>query len=370
LIRFLLRYTGISLAIALVSTFSATRLVRSPAWIREWDTVNGQEGLGLTLEIVFVLLLAASFMTICLIMRDAVRRILDERIYARRWFVSLTAVTVLGVVGYTTLAAPGILQSLQDVPAERVWRECRLPYFAYTPYSLVNWVAFVLPMVLVIGVSIHDDRKALMSFATRLGSASANVVGHVRCSVEEDGTEDCEARIELYRYEYHEKAEVITEMVGKLIWVVGIFIVFVIVMLNTHLSSIYTETAKDIFKLVMLLLLAVALFVGYLGILRFLGFRNEVLASLGDIYDIAEEADQAKLMLFARSVMREISPEGTIYFVKKLLSGGSLWLLFFTYSYQLIIAKATERSVVDTVLPSYVVAFLKKIMITGSSMGS
>ena len=55
----------------------------------------------------------------------------------------------------------------------------------------------------------------------------------------------------IYRLEYRAAVDTVQRVVTRYLWVVGVFFFFLVVILNTRITSAYAESAQDFFKWLM-----------------------------------------------------------------------------------------------------------------------
>jgi hypothetical protein len=132
---------GVMLATATVSAVAAYRLSGSAAWDREYNS----HGMGLAIEIAFLLLTFASSIAIATIMKDSFRILFFEGGWKTPLFVGAGVVIAAGVSIYMMGVAPTVLARRQGVDASRVGAECGRPYLLYTPFSIISWIGAVPP---------------------------------------------------------------------------------------------------------------------------------------------------------------------------------------------------------------------------------
>ncbi len=349
----------LTLALLVVATLSATaayRLSGSRAWQREYNP----HGMGLATELITLALLCGVTLTMSIIMEDAYSHVLLHQGWRAGWILGLGGVTGAGVLIYMLILAPRILAREQKVPSPQVGRECRLPYLLYAPYSLVFWLAMILPLVVCIAVSIQADSATLSGEM----SAFEETVAQLGASAQAD-VPAAVARLPLFTVEHAEAVEVVQQVVDRYLWAAGVFILALIFMLNTRITSIFTREANDAFKWVMWLFLAVGVGVGFFGLVRYLELRDLAMAGLERLAVATEQGGHGQGLVAAKTALLELKSAGAVQFLRRVLDGGSLWLLAFTYGAQIIMARMTNRSVVDIIFPSPVAAFLGKFVISG-----
>ena len=316
--------------------------------------------MGLATELITLLLLFGVTVTMSIIMADAYASVLMGGGWRTTWISALVGVTGAGVLAYMLLFAPRILAREQKVPPADLGRECRLPYLLYTPYSLVFWLAMILPLVVCITVAIMSDRGHLAGELAAFDSLTAQM----KTTAGSDFAATA-ATLPLYGVEHAEAVEVVQKMVDRYLWAAGVFIMALIIMLNTRITSIFTQEANDAFKWVMWLFLAVGVGVGFFGLVRYLELRDLAISVHRAMALAAEGAGDTVVLVEIKSALLELERAGAVQFLRRVLDGGSLWLLAFSYGVQVITAKMTNRSVVDIIFPSPVASFLGTFVISG-----
>jgi len=344
------------MTLAVVSALSAYRLSRSEAWEREYNP----RGMGLTIELAFLFLTAIAMGAISLIMQESFEWLYRDGGWRSPAYLIATAAIFVGVCVYMLVFAPRILAETQQVSPERMGRECRLPYLLYTPFSLVSWIVLVLPLVAVIIIAVQTDR-------TDLAGARLNLVEQGTALVEASTAEPVTAveRNDLYGLAYRDAVDHVQRMVSRYLWVVGVFMVFMVIILNTRITSIFTEAAQDSFKWLMWVLLVLAVGICVFGVLRYQVMRQLAQGIQGQILAIAENRQQFDLMAASKVALLDLRNQGPVHFLRLALEGGGLWLLFFSYVTQIVLAKITSRSVVKVIFPRPVAEFLDEFMLSG-----
>ena len=344
------------LGIAVISAVAAYRLPGSQAWQRAYNA----NGMGLTIELAYLFLTFLALAIISAIMSDAFRTLFLEGGWRSPAFLAAGGVIAAGVGVYMLALAPSILARKEQVPAARVGRECRLPYLLYAPFSLISWAGLVLPLLAVVFVSIQTDRAHLAEVKAGLAAQGALLVERAA-----DGSSAAMTHRSLYDLDYQAAADAVQSMVGRYLWVVGVFMVFMIIILNTRITSVFTEEAQDSFKWLMWILLAVALAICLFGILRYQGMRGLALGTHERLAAIAAAKQQLVPLALAKKQLLELDNQGAVHFLRRTLEGGSLWLMFFSYAIQIVLAKVTHRSVVQVIFPRRIAAFLDAFVLAG-----
>ena len=343
------------LAVAVASVVAAYRHGFA-AWSREY----GLGGFGLTVEMSYLVLTVLAALAISVIMNDSFRALFLEGGWRQPLFLGAGLVVVTGASIYLLGLAPSILRRKQNVAAEEFGRECVRPYALYAPFALISWVGLVLPVLALVAVSIHGD-LGLMN-ATRAELAAR---GDVVVSAAQVTSESPEVQSELFSLDHRAATDTVTRMVSRYLWVVGVFMVFVIVLLNTRITSVFTEESQDAFKWLMWVLLAVAIAIAGYGLAQYEALRAMAIGTHERLAAVAERDMHLGLLTASKTALVALRDEGPVHFLRRTLEGGSLWLLFFSYALQIILAKVTHRSVVRVIFPTPVARFLDAFMLGG-----
>lgn len=342
------------LAVAAASAFAAYRLAGSHAWNRQYD----HRGIGLAIELAFLFLTAAVAIAISIIMAESFKSLFLAGQWRSPLYLGAAAVMAAGVSFYALVMAPDTLARAQAVKAEEVAKECRLPYALYVPFSVVSWAGFVLPVIALIVVSIHSDYRGMAVAQGRLSEEGANAMALA------ESKPDAAGKVAgIYSLDYQGAIDTVERMVSRYLWVVGVFMIFVIVILNTHITSVFTEEAQDAFKWLMWALLAVAIGIGLIGLARFQVFRDIAIETQTRLYRMGTDKGLVELIASAKSALLALRNQGPTQFVKMTFDSGGLWLMFFGYAIQVVMAKVTQRSVVKVIFPGPVARFLDSFML-------
>ena len=129
------------LALAASSAIVAYWVAGSREWWDEYD----EEGIGLVIEVTLLVLVLLVAIAMSFVMNDAFRRLYLEDGWSTYGYVAVTAGCTLFVLWYTLWSAPRKLAEKHAVERAQVFRACRLPYIAYTPYSVILLVGLALP---------------------------------------------------------------------------------------------------------------------------------------------------------------------------------------------------------------------------------
>ena len=345
-----------AIAGAVLSAVAAHRFSGSSAWVREY----GYQGMGLAIELAFLFLTAVSAVAISLIMSDSFRMLFLDGGWRTPAYISSAVVVATGVALYMLGFAPGILARKQSVdPAARA-RECRLPYLLYAPFSIITWVAFVLPVLALVFVSIRSDRIQMTVVRSTFAAEGRAVL-----TATAEKPADAEKLVALYDLAHKDALDAIQRMVNRYLWVIGVFMIFVVVILNTRITAVFTDESQDAFKWLMWCLVAVAVGICLFGLTRYQLMRDLAINSYVALESWAQVNAQLDVLASARAALLELRNQGPITFWHATLEGGSLWLVFFSWAMQVVLARFTRRSVTKVVFPSPVARFLDAFMLSG-----
>jgi hypothetical protein len=336
------------LLIATLAAWAAHRRFGSPAWESEY----GDGGLGLTIELATLALVVLGGIAISTIMADSFRELFVDHGWRSAAYLGAAVVGTLLIAYYHLVSAPRDLAKRYKVPDSKFGRECRLPYLVYTPYSLIMWVGFVLAVMAVLVVSVRSDRGEISSSRSDLAAAGAQVL-----RLAEQGPEDAPEHVAIYGLEYRAAGDVVQRAVGRYLWVVGVFVGFLIVLLNTRITSAYSAAAVDIFKWMMWGFLALAVVICGLGLARFQELRDLAIETHEHLVSNARDNGWLELEVAAKDALVNIEHEGPV----RVLRGGFIGLLsliFFSNAFNFVMAKATKRSALHAVFPEKVAHFL------------
>ncbi len=343
------------LAVAVGSVMAAYRS-GSSAWTREY----GLDGFGLTVEMSYLVVTVLAALAISVIMNDSFRLLFLEGGWRQPLFLGAGVVIVAGASIYLLAVAPSILRRSQNVAAEQFGRECVRPYALYAPFAIITWAGLVLPVLALVTVSIHGDLGLMQRTRAELASRGDAVVASAQVTSEAPETQS-----ELFSLDHRAATDTVTRMVSRYLWVVGVFMVFVIVLLNTRITSVFTEESQDAFKWLMWALLAVAIAIAGYGLAQYEELRAMAIGTHERLLAVAERDMHLGLLAASKGALVTLLDEGPVHFLRRTFEGGSLWLLFFSYALQIIMAKVTHRSVVRVIFPSPVARFLDAFMLAG-----
>ncbi|MEK7315596.1 MAG: hypothetical protein AAB011_05400 [Candidatus Eisenbacteria bacterium] len=343
------------LVAATASAVAAYRWSGSAAWNREYNAHD----MGLAIEVAFLFLTFASSIAIALIMKDSFRALFLEGGWRTPLFLGSLIVVAGGVSIYMLAIAPGTLAAKQKVAAGAVGSECRRPYLYYTPFSVISWVGAVLPVLALIVVSIGADSNAMGAVKQTLGREGAVVVAHC-----ENEPSAAKSHAGIYSLAYRESLDAIQRMVSRYLWVIGVFMISIIVILNTRITSSFTEESQDAFKWLTWLLLVVALGVCLFGFSRYQIFRDLAIETQLRLQALAAGTGNLDLLASSREALLALRNQGPVQFLQMTLESGSLGLMFFGYAAQIVLAKVTHRSVLGMIFPGPVARFLDSFMLS------
>lgn len=344
------------LVVAAASAVAAYRLSGSSAWEREYNP----QGMGLTIELAYLFLVVTAAMAISLIMADSFRMLFLVGAWRSPVLLASALVMTAGVAFYMLAVAPLTLGRKQHVAPERIGRECRLPYLMYAPFSIISWVGLVLPVLAVLVVSIHSDHGTMALTRQRLAEEGRAVI-----ALSDSRPETAREHVAIYDLAYREAVDTVQRMVSRYLWVVGVFMIFVVVILNTRITSVFTEESQDAFKWLMWVLLAVAVGICLFGLTRYQSFRAIAIETHARLQSIAAARGQLELLAAVKEALLELRNQGPVEFLRRTVESGSLWLMLFGYALQFVMAKVTHRSVLKVIFPSPVARFLDSFMVAG-----
>jgi hypothetical protein len=352
---FLLLLVVVALLVtAAVSAWAAHRRYEGTAWSSEY----GQDRLGLTIELATLALVVLVGVAISIIMADSFRSLFLEGGWRSFAYLAAAGIGTLLIAYYHFVSAPRSLAVKHDVDESRVGRECRLPYLVYTPYSLIMWVGFVLAVLALLVVSVRSDHGEISSERRDLEASGAQVV-----LLAEQKPGEATDHVAIYGLDYRSAVDVVQRTVGRYLWVVGVFIVFLIVLLNTRITDAYSAAAVDIFKIMMWGLLAIAVAICLWGVVRFQDLQDLAIAAHESLVSGARDSGQLELEVASAEALLEIEHEGPV----RVLRGGFIALLslvVFTNAFQALMAKATNRSALHVIFPARVARFLDGFLLS------
>jgi len=344
------------LVVAGVSAVAAYRWSGSAAWEREYN----QQGMGLSIELTFLFLTVLAASAISLIMADSFRSLFLERMWRSPAYLASAVVVISGVAIYMLVVAPQTLARKQGVKPERFGSECWRPYALYAPFSVISWVGFVLPVLALIFVSIQTDYGRMNATRQTLAQEGEAVIARI-----EGQSEITKEHSALYSLAYRGAIETLQRIVSRYLWVIGVFMMFLIVILNTRITSVFTEESQDAFKWLMWILLAVALGICLFGLTRFQSLRDLAIEAHTRIQSMADVRGQLQPLAASNEALLVLRNQGPVEFWRMTLNGGGLWLMFFSYASQIVMAKLTRRSLTQMIFPRPVARYLDAFMLTG-----
>lgn len=341
------------LAVAALAVTAAHRFSGVTAWSEEY----GEGGTGLSIELALLSLVVLGVVALSLLMNDSFTTLFLDGAWLSFWFLVPLIVVALGVARYNLIAAPKSLADRRKVPKERVRRECVRPYLMYTPYSLILWVGLMLPVIALLAVSIHGDLAEMADARRDLAASGDRVVA--LASSEPRGAQD---HVAIYGLEHQEAVDTVHRSVNRYLWVVGVFILFLIVILNTRITAAYAETAQDFFKGLMWVFLAVAVGICVFGLSRYQEMRELAITTHERLAAQASREGQLGLVVTAREELLELRQVGPVQFMRGAVVG-VFGLVLFTYGLQHLLAKVGNRSAIDAIFPRRVARFMHEFLV-------
>jgi hypothetical protein len=343
-------------AVASASAYVAHHNSVGTVWYREF----GEEGMGLTIELATLALVVASSIAIVIIMRESFSAIFLEGGWRSAWLLVCFGVGVCGVAAYL-LWAPRSLARSHDVEPERAWQECKRPYLLYAPYPIVMWLGLLLPVVAVLAYSIHADYANVRDARRELDRSGDRVLALV-----EDEPRSAGQHVEIYDLEYREATDTVQHAVTRYLWVVGVFLMFLIVVLNTRITAAYSAAAQDSFKIFMWVFALAAVVICLLGLTQYEAMRDLAVTTHERLVATAEANGRLDLVVATREALLELRAEGPAHFLRGAVLAG-IWLVAFGYGFQIVLAKITNRSAVDTIFPRGVAGFLNGFLVASDA---
>ena len=144
--------------------------------------------------------------------------------------------------------------------------------------------------------------------------------------------------------------------VTRYLWVVGVFLLFLIVMLNTRITSAYSEVAQDSFKPLTWAFALIAVAICLLGLRQYQAMRDLAIAT-HERRVRRGDSGHLDLVVVTKEALLELRSDGAAHFLRSAVLAG-IWLVVFGYGFQIVLAKITNRSAVDVVFPRKVAGFL------------
>jgi hypothetical protein len=349
------------LAIAVLSATAAYRLSGSAAWTREY----GLDGFGLTIELSFLFLTFLAAASISLIMANSFKSLFLLGGWRSPAYLIAAVVMAAGVSIYMVIVAPQTLAKKQNVVPDAVARECRLPYLLYAPFSIISWAGFVLPVLALVVVSIGSDYDLMSATKAKLAADGTTIV-----ALSDSKPDTAKDRVGIYGLAYREAVDSVQRMVSRYLWVVGVFMIFIIVILNTRITAVFTEESQDAFKWLMWALLAVALGICLFGLARYQSMRYLAIAATAQLQAVAGARGQLPAVAAAKSALLELQSQGPVEFWRTTFQGGSFMPMLFGYALQIVLAKATHRPLLQMIFPRRVATFLEAFMLSAEEKKS
>ncbi len=341
------------LAIAGLAVTAAHRYSGVTAWSDEY----GEGGIGLSIELALLSLVVFGGVALSLLMSDSFTSLFLEGGWRSYWFLVPVCVVALGVSAYNLVVAPKALADRRKVAPERVHRECVRPYLMYTPYSIILWVGLLLPVVALLAVSIRADHGEMADARRNLASSGTRVV--VLADREPEAARE---HVAIYGLEHQEAVDTVQSTVNRYLWVVGVFILFLIVILNTRITAAYAEEAQDSFKWLMWALLGVGVGICLFGLSRYQEMRELAITTHERLAADASNSGQLGLVVTAREELLELRKVGPVQFMRGAVVG-VFGLVLFTYGLQHLLAKVGNRSAIDSIFPRRVAGFIHAFLV-------
>jgi hypothetical protein len=343
------------LGMAVASATVTYRRLGAHAWSDEYD----KEGMGLTIELALLFIVALVWVAISIIMSDSFKTLFLEGGWHSYPYLGAAFGLSFGVAFYMLRVAPPILASKQGVESKHVHRECRRPYLWYTPFSIILWAGLVLPVIAMLVLSFQSDHRKMITARDDLASNGASVV-----MLADRVPDAAQGRLTIYGLEYRAAVDTVQRTVNRYLWVVAVFIFFLLVILNTRITAAYTEEAQDAFKWMMWVLLAVAVGITLYGVTQYDAMRDLAVTTHERIVATADRRGQLELIVAAKRALLDVREQGA----GKIFRGGFVALVVLLISsngLQWVMAKVTHRSAVNVIFPSRVARFLQRFLLEG-----
>jgi hypothetical protein len=334
--------------IAVLAVTAAHRYCGVTAWSHEY----GQDGAGLGVELAMLSVVVLGAGAVAVILNESFEKLFLDGGWRTWWLLAPVCVVTAGTALYNVVFAPKALADKHQVASHEVHRQCRRPYLVYTPFSVILWVGLLLPVVALLVVSINTDRGAMADARRSLDRSGSELV-----ALAQRDPEAASGRVPLYRLEHRSAVDTVQRAVTRYLWVVGVFIFFLVVILNTRVTSAYAEGAQDSFKWLMWALLLVAVAICLFGLSRFNEMRNLAIATNERLIAIGGTRDQLSLEIAAREQLLELREDGPGSFLWGAVVG-VFGFVAFTYAFQALLAKVTNRSAVEAIFPRSVARFV------------
>ena len=145
--------------------------------------------------------------------------------------------------------------------------------------------------------------------------------------------------------------------VRRYLWVVGVFVFFLMIVVNTRITRAYDQVSQDIFKWFMWGLLVVGMAICLVGLTQHRAMRELAIKTDQRLVESSSADENLSLVVTAKEALLDVREESAA----KVLRGGFiavLSLVLLSNASQLLIARFTHRSAVDVIFPSHVARFL------------
>ncbi len=346
---------GVLFAVAVCSAVAVYHLSGSTTWSLEWD----KQGMGLSIEVAFLAAVVLVGVAVSIIMNDSFERLYLRGAWHSYPYLLISGVVALGVLIYTLHAAPSTLKDKHNVESTLVHRECRRPYRIYTPYAVILWVVLVLPVPAMVVVSFSTDHGSIVSARRDLAREGDRVL-----ILADREPASAEQNAAIYGLQYQAAVDSLQRTIKRYLWVVGVFVFFLVVILNTRITTVYSEAAQDYFKWFMWFLLALALGICLYGLSEYQAMRDLAITADERLAVAASSSGQLGLVMVADQALLGLRGDDALTFFRGAVVGG-VGLIVFSQGIQVMLAKATHRSAMDVVFPRTVARFLHRFLLEG-----
>ena len=325
-----------------------------------WELEYGNEGLGLTIELALLGLVSVVLIAMSTIMYNAFRTLYLHGGWHLYAYICVACSVAVGVALYTVGFAPSALAKKHDVEPARVHRECRRPYWVYTPYAVVLWAVLMLSVPAMMVVSLHDDRATITAAHNAVADDGDRVV-----ALTTKKASTAERNVEIFGLSYQAAVDTVQRAVARFLWVVAVFMLFLVVILNTRITTAYAEAAQEFFKWLMwvLLLLALAIVVG--GVAEYQSIRELAIRANTRIVAAATANGELDVVVAADQALIHLRNDTVEQFLRAAIVGG-LGALAVVQGFQILLAKLTNRSVLTAIFPRPVARFIHGFLLEGN----
>ncbi|MGH2935049.1 MAG: hypothetical protein ACRDL2_11125 [Gaiellaceae bacterium] len=352
------------LVIALIAGGMLTLAARSAVAVYHsdsaaWALEYGNEGMGLAIELVLLGLVSVVLVTMASIMYEPFRKLYLDGGWPLYLYVGVACGVAAGVAVYTVGFAPSALAKKHNVEPERMHAECRRPYLLYTPYAVVLWAALMLPVPAMMVVSIHDDHASIVSAHNAVTDDGAEAIAAASSKAP-----TAARNVEIFRLTYEDAVGTVQRAVGRYLWVVAVFMLFLVVILNTRITTAYADTAQEFFKWLMWVLLLAALAIVVGGVAEFQSIRQLAIGADERIVATATANGQLDVVAAADRALLQLRNETVEQFFRAAIVGG-LGALAVVQGLQVLLAKITNRSVATAIFPRPVARAIHAFLLEG-----